>query len=167
MDAGASQAIKNRDGWFPIHLASYLGHIDIVTYLLDTSSTNKSSPDNDVICVYDDTDRSRSRCCYNYKLYSSFSYVNKKTYRSEQESSDESNEEEEEEEDENESQNTTSDEDDQDEIESGDDGENSSLLLSSSSLSSLVLHQTIVDELLCEDITDLKNLDLSARDFLF
>lgn len=37
---GASQHIKNLEGWFPIHLAAYYGHMDIVYYLLKQQTTS-------------------------------------------------------------------------------------------------------------------------------
>lgn len=35
---GANQSIKNKTGWFPIHLASYYGHMDIFLYLIDENN---------------------------------------------------------------------------------------------------------------------------------
>lgn len=32
--------ISNRDGWLPLHIAVYLGYIDIVYYLIESMRTN-------------------------------------------------------------------------------------------------------------------------------
>ncbi len=39
-ESGASQNLKNKEGWFPIHLAAYYGHIDIVFYLKQLAQRN-------------------------------------------------------------------------------------------------------------------------------
>ena len=39
-DYGASQSIKNKEGWFPIHLAAYYGHMNIFFFLLKQSKQN-------------------------------------------------------------------------------------------------------------------------------
>jgi len=49
---GASQMIINRDGWFPIHLAAYYGHIHIVSYLLKQQQTKQSENNNDELLVF-------------------------------------------------------------------------------------------------------------------
>lgn len=35
---GANQSIKNKAGWFPIHLASFYGHMDIFLFLIDQNN---------------------------------------------------------------------------------------------------------------------------------
>lgn len=35
---GASQHIKNKNGWFPIHLASYYGHMEMMMFLLNSKN---------------------------------------------------------------------------------------------------------------------------------
>ena len=49
---GASQMIINRDGWFPIHLAAYYGHIHIVSYLLKQQQTKQNENKNDELLVF-------------------------------------------------------------------------------------------------------------------
>jgi ankyrin repeat protein len=49
-ESGASQNIKSKHGWFPIHLASYYGHLDIVLFLLNEKNFKPDS----IIAVYDD-----------------------------------------------------------------------------------------------------------------
>lgn len=53
VEAGASQALKNAHGWYPIHLASYLGHVDVVVYLLECSSKEHVDPDIHVRTPHD------------------------------------------------------------------------------------------------------------------
>jgi ankyrin repeat protein len=50
VENGASQNVKSKQGWFPIHLASYHGHLDVVVFLL---TENNFKPDS-IIAVYDD-----------------------------------------------------------------------------------------------------------------
>jgi ankyrin repeat protein len=38
VEYGANQSIKNKLGWFPIHIASYYGHIDVLMYLIDQNN---------------------------------------------------------------------------------------------------------------------------------
>lgn len=53
---GANQHIKNQDGWFPIHVASFYGHYDIVMYLLgDEKASN-------LLDVYQDIDSGSTEC---------------------------------------------------------------------------------------------------------
>jgi len=47
---GASQNLKNKDGWFPIHLATYFGHYELVKFLINESNFQHQS----LIAVYDD-----------------------------------------------------------------------------------------------------------------
>ena len=35
---GANQSVKNRAGWFPIHLASFYGYMDIFLFLIDQNN---------------------------------------------------------------------------------------------------------------------------------
>jgi ankyrin repeat protein len=35
---GANQSIKNKSGWFPIHIASFYGHIEILMFLIDENN---------------------------------------------------------------------------------------------------------------------------------
>jgi ankyrin repeat protein len=47
---GASQNLKNKDGWFPIHLATYFGHYELVKFLINENNFQHQS----LIAVYDD-----------------------------------------------------------------------------------------------------------------
>ena len=38
VEYGANQSIKNKLGWFPIHIASFYGHIDVLMYLIDQNN---------------------------------------------------------------------------------------------------------------------------------
>ncbi|CAF0912580.1 unnamed protein product [Brachionus calyciflorus] len=43
VEFGASQNIRNGFGWYPIHIASYYGFMDIVKFLLDENNFKKES----------------------------------------------------------------------------------------------------------------------------
>lgn len=161
MEAGASQAIKNRDGWFPIHLASYLGHVDIVVHLLDDGKSAKDT----LVNVYDDHANSSTHLSrpYDFKLSTALYplrvgklYRTSDTLLEDDEYSSSSSD--------SSSESTTSDED-----ESGDEEER--LSGSGHTTDCLSSSQTTTfdfeSEFLSEQIFDLKNLDLSAKDFLF
>ena len=47
---GASQNIKSKNEWFPIHVATYYGHFDVVKYLINENNFKHQS----LIAVYDD-----------------------------------------------------------------------------------------------------------------
>lgn len=40
---GADLNLTNRFGWYPIHIASYFGHVNIVLYLIEKSSNEYNS----------------------------------------------------------------------------------------------------------------------------
>lgn len=56
---GASQNIKNKQGWFPIHLATYFGHYDIVKYLVNENNFKHQS----LIAVFDEQPEMRRPKC--------------------------------------------------------------------------------------------------------
>ena len=157
MEAGASQSIKNRDGWFPIHLASYLGHLDIVFYLLDDG---KKGTDID---VYDNNEPSYIKS-HDFRL----SFAESKHYRT----SDDNEEDEDDEDDDDDysgdsssSSSSTSSSDDEDNNENDTSKKQNSFSVNFSSSSQL--SQFTDFPLLFDEIFDLKNLDISAKDFLF
>lgn len=51
VENGANQHIQNKDGWYPVHLAGYYGHCDIVKYLL----SEENFVDHPKIDVYEKT----------------------------------------------------------------------------------------------------------------
>jgi hypothetical protein len=178
VEAGASQSIKNKDGWFPIHIASYLGHIDIVMFLLDERNFNKEA----TIDVYDDATAP--------KLSSTSFLVQTHRYRAtttrrrsttveagsdadeEDEDDDEisSGEEDEESEEDDDNKNESEDEENQEHsqtLEILKINENEEALSSSSSTAALGCLKLKEEDFSLIDIFDLKNLDLSSRDFLF
>lgn len=60
---GASQNIKNKDEWFPIHLATYYGHFDLVKYLINENNFKHQ----DLIVVYEDEqDKVRANLANNF-----------------------------------------------------------------------------------------------------
>jgi hypothetical protein len=60
-EQGACQNIKNNDGWYPIHLASYYGHVQVVKYLIE----NQNSYEHSRIDVYDELDAFKGKV-YDY-----------------------------------------------------------------------------------------------------
>ena len=38
VEYGANQSIRNKFGWFPIHIASYYGHMDVFMFLIDENN---------------------------------------------------------------------------------------------------------------------------------
>ena len=42
VENGACQNIQNNNGWFPIHIASYYGHMEICSYLIRMSKVEKT-----------------------------------------------------------------------------------------------------------------------------
>jgi ankyrin repeat protein len=61
---GANQSIKNKSGWFPIHIASFYGHIEILMFLIDENNfkhqnsiavfDNENNNDDDDNCNIND-----------------------------------------------------------------------------------------------------------------
>lgn len=58
---GSSQSIRDSNGWYPIHTASYYGFADIVKFLLDETNFRKDS----LINVYENEDEKYRPCCKN------------------------------------------------------------------------------------------------------
>lgn len=179
VEAGASQSIKNKDGWFPIHIASYLGHIDIVMFLLDERNFNKEA----TIDVYDDAAAPKSTMSSTSFLLQTHRYRATATRRRSTtvEAGSDADEEDEDDDETSSGEEEESEEDDDDKNESENEekkdhsqtleilkiNENEEALSSSSSTAALGCLKLKEEDFSLIDIFDLKNLDLSSRDFLF
>ena len=62
VENGASQNFQDKCGWFPLHLASFYGHMEIVVYLLGSSGgkATESADDSDKESCEEDEEESGS-----------------------------------------------------------------------------------------------------------
>ncbi len=159
VENGASQNIKNKQGWFPIHLASYHGHLDVVLFLLND---NNFKPDS-IIAVYDEQPsfiyRNKYRSSNKLKTFKHDAEIS--TYRDVSTSLDDSGDSDSSDEKSDESSSESSDED----FNYSENKSCNSSLLFDNKYDLLVNYNE--NEKLLVNLLDLKHLELTSEDFEF
>lgn len=141
VEHGASQSIRNSNGWYPIHIASYHGYTDVVKFFLDETNFRKES----IVNVFERPDDKYRPFCKN--LFPA--------YRQRIESTEESSEDED----------TDQDDldDDQDDCQDYDD------LVYGLEIESNAddLIKNLNENHMCPDLINIQNLEINSDDFLF
>lgn len=138
VEHGATQSIRNSNGWYPIHIASYHGYTDIVKFLLDETNFKKES----MVSVFERPEEKYRPCCKN--LFP--------TYRQRIESNEESSGDED------------SDLDDDDDLEHDYDDLVYGLEIESNADDII---KNLNENHMCPDLINIQNLEINSDDFLF